>query len=189
MRKWIMAILIIGVFILSVASGFIVKSFLNFSENKHQSNQAILADNESKDVVDTASSDITVSPNAEVVLTQKYEKCGHVISKKELAPREIVNLNKEKVQDYYDGWNIDEFTANKIMLSRNNSGICDEHYIIGESDGYISISCKNDIGEYIFKGLTDIPVQYLPEDDIAQLQKGIELVGRDSLNKFLEDYE
>ena len=48
---------------------------------------------------------------------------------------------------------------------------------------------KNDIGEYIFKGLTDISVQYLPEEDLVKIQKGIEIVGKDNLNKFLEDFE
>ena len=84
---------------------------------------------------------------------------------------------------------MDEFTTNEIKLSRNNVGICDEHYIIRESDGYISISVKNDIGEYIFKGLTDIPVQYLAEEDLAKLEQGIEVIGRENLNKFLEDFE
>ena len=77
----------------------------------------------------------------------------------------------------------------QIKLSRKSSGICSEHYVLRESDGYLSISCKNDIGEYIFKGLTDISVQYLPEEDLVKIQKGIEIVGKDNLNKFLEDFE
>ena len=93
------------------------------------------------------------------------------------------------MQKYYVGWNIDEFSASEIKISRNNSGICEEHYILRESDGYISISRKNDIGEYIFKGLTDISIQYLPEEDLIRLEKGIEVIGKESLNKFLEDFE
>lgn len=188
MRKWIIVTLFIALFVISVICGFIINSFMNFSENKEQ-NQAVLAEEEGKDAIDTSSSDITVSPNAEVVLTQEFEKCGHTRTVREIAPREIVNLNQERVQEYYDGWNIDKFTSNEIELSRNNSGICEEHYVLRESDGYISINCKNDIGEYIFKGLTDISVQYLPEEDLAKLEKGIEIVGKDNLNKFLEDFE
>ena len=56
------------------------------------------------------------------------------------------------MQKYYEGWNIDEFTANEIKISRNNSGICEEHYILRESDGYISINRKNDIGDTFLKG-------------------------------------
>lgn len=189
MRKWIIVILLIAVFMFSVIAGFIVKSYINFSKKEEQSNQAVLAEENVEDVVDTNSTEEMVSPNAEVAKTQTYKKCGHTISTREIAPREIVNLNQEKVQEYYDSWNIDEFSSNEIVLSRSNTGICGEHYILRESDGYISISSKNDIGEYIFKGLTDISVQYLTEEDLASLENGIEIVGRDSLNKFLEDFE
>ena len=189
MKKWVIAILVVLLFIVSAIAGFIVRSFINFSKEEKEDNRIVLAEENVDKLVDTSSKDVIVSPNAQVILTEKFQKCGHTRTKKEEAPREIINLDKEKVQEYYNGWNIDEFSANEIKLSRNSAGICDEHYIIRESNGYISISCKNDIGEYIFKGLTNIPVQYLAEEDLAKLEQGIEVVGRENLNKFLEDFE
>lgn len=189
MKKWVIALLLIIVFALSVVSGFLVKSFINFSKKEEHGNTAVLAEEKNSETIDTSSADVVVSPNAEIVLIQKFDKCGHTVISKEIAPREIINLNKEKVQEYYNGWNLEEFTANEIKLSRNSPGICNEHYILRESDGYISINTKNDVGEFIFKGLTDISVQYLPEEDIAKLEKGIEVIGRENLNKFLEDFE
>lgn len=188
MKKWVVIVLIIILFIISVACGFLIHSYSNFSKNNNEKH-AVLAEDKKEETLNTSSSDVVVSPNAEVVLVQKFEKCGHISNTKEIVPREIINLNKEKVQDYYKGWNIDKFEANEIQLSKTNLGLCNEHYILRESDGYISISCKNDIGEYIFKGLTDISVQYLPQEDLDKLNNGIEIVGRNNLNKFLEDYE
>lgn len=189
MKKWIIAILVLAIFIVSVFAGFIVRSFVNFSKGEKEKNSVVLAEEKGLDLVDTDAKEETVSPNAEVVLTQVYKRCGHTRVKKEIVPREIVNLNREGVEQYYDGWNIDEFSSNLIKLSRNDLGICDEHYILRESDGFISINCKNNSGEYIFKGLTDISVQYLSEDDLKKLEQGIEVVGRENLNRFLEDYE
>lgn len=190
MKKWKIILLSVFLFLISIISGFLINSVINFFKNDNESeNFAILAEEEKKETVKTGANDVTVSPNAEVILTQKYKKCGHTVSTKEIAPREIVNLDEEKVKDYYKGWNIDTFSASEIRLSRINEGICGEHYILRESDGYISISCKNDSGEYIFKGLTDISVQYLPEEDLDKLRNGIEVVGREALNKFLEDFE
>lgn len=189
MKKWVVAFLLIIVFALSVVSGFLVKSFINFSKKEEHGNTAVLAEDKVNETIDTSSADVTVSPNAEIVLTQKFDKCGHTVTSKEIVPREIINLNKEKVQEYYKDWNLEEFSASEIKLSRNNPGLCSEHYILRESDGYISINVKNDIGEYIFKGLTDISVQYLPQEDLAKLEKGIEVVGRENLNKILEDFE
>ena len=191
MRKWVVVLLLVIVFVLSVISGFLVRSFINFYKKEERGNDVVLADNNENDnqVIDTSSVNATVSPNAEVTITELFKKCGHTVVTKEIVPREIVNLDIEKVKEYYKDWNIDEFNSNEIKISRTNSGICNEHYVLRESDGFISINVKNDIGEYIFKGRTDISVQYLPEEDLRKFEQGIEVIGRDNLNKFLEDFE
>lgn len=189
MKKWIIAGLSIILFIVSMMLGYLINSIIDFSKKKEETPPVLAEEKVEEEVVDTSYSDVTVSPNAEVILTENFTRCGHTSVTREIAPREIVNLNQEKVQEYYEGCSIDSFTTDKIEVSRSTTGICDEHYVLRESDGFISINCKNDIGEYIFKGLTDISVQYLPEEDLSKLQKGIEIVGRENLNKFLEDYE
>ena len=186
MKKWLIIGILMIIFVLSIISGFIVKSYINFSSKKDDSSQKVLANN---DVINTSSVNETVSPNAKVIITETFQKCGHTVTRKEDVPREIINLNKEKVEEYYKGWSVDEFGALEIRISRKNKGICNEHYVIKEFNGFIGISAKNDIGECIFKGVTDISVQYLPEEDLERLKQGIEIVGKDSLNKFLEDFE
>ena len=189
MKKWIIIGSMILVFAISVICGFMINSYLNFSK-KESENIAILAENNSTNQsINTTYVETTVSPNAYVIMIEKYKKCGHTITKKEEVPREIVNLNEQKVKEYYSDWNLDKFSSEEIEISKEKNGICGEHYVLRESDGYISISTKNDIGEYIFKALTDIPVQYLPEQDLTNLEKGIEIIGRENLNRFLEDFE
>jgi len=189
MKKWIIISMVSVIFIISVIIGYIVNLSTNSLDKKTESPYVLAEENGKDEIVDTSYSDIVVSPNAEVVVTEKFSRCGHVSVTKDMAPREIVNLNKEKVSEYYKDFSIDNFSSDKIEVSRNAAGICNEHYVLRESDGFISINCKNDIGEYIFKGLTDISVQYLPEEDLQKLQNGIEVVGRENLNKFLEDFE
>ena len=189
MKKWMLVGALIFLFIASVFCGFMINSYVNFSKKK-DINMAILAENrKSEESVNTTYVETVVSPNAELTITENFKKCGHTITKKEEVPREIINLNEEKVKEFYSGWNLDSFSSDEIAISKEYNQICGEHYILRESDGYISISAKNDIGEYIFKALTDISVQYLPEADLKNLEKGIEIVGRENLNKFLEDFE
>lgn len=197
-KRWIVTIIVLIVS-LSIFSGVLLSFIIRTSGKKKDYNEQIVLAKDDYDknnmknkigeTVDTSTADAIVSPNAQVIITETFKKCGHTITTKEAAPREIINLSKEKVQEYYKDCNIESFSANEIKISKENSGICPEHYILRESDGYISISAKNDIGEYIFKGLTDISTQYLSEDDKARLEKGIEVIGRENLNKFLEDYE
>ena len=189
MRKFGIVALIIILFIISIISIFFTKSAINFSKNKDEGNNIVLAKEIEDESVKTGSNDVKVSPNAEVASTEYFQKCGHSVTKKELVPREIVNLSEDEVKEFYSDWSLDSFSPNEIKLSRKSSGICGEHYILRESDGFISISCKNESGEYIFKGLTDISVQYLPEEDLKKLEQGIEVEGREALNKFLEDFE
>lgn len=190
LKKFLMVLMCVALFVASAISGFLVNSYLNFNKSK-KGNTAILADNTTlnESVKTSAVDEIIVSPNAQIKITEKFGKCGHTITKQDIVPREIVNLNEEKIKKYYEGWSIDIFSKDKIEISRTSSGICNEHYILRESDGYISISCKNNIGEYIFKGRTDILTQYLPQEDLIRLEKGIEVVGREELNKILEDFE
>ena len=156
-KRWIVSTIII-IFILSIFSiiaSLLLNFFMSSSVKKNDSmNQVVLAQENKNSVigetVDTNASDATVSPNAQVIITETYRKCGHTITKKEVAPREIINLTKDKVQEYYEDFNIESFTSNEIKLSKTYDGICAEHYVLKESDGYISISARNDIGEYIF---------------------------------------
>lgn len=189
-RRILMILMFIALFVVSAISGFLVNSYLNFNKSK-KGNTAILADNTTlnETIKTSAADEITISPNAQIKITEKFGRCGHTITKQDIVPREIVNLNEEKAKKYYEGWNIDKFSKDEIEISKDTSGICNEHYILRESDGYITISCKNNIGEYIFKGRTDILTQYLPEEDLVRLEKGIEVVGREELNKVLEDFE
>ena len=71
MKKWVIVVLIIALFVVSVICGFIINSFTNFSKKEEQ-NHAVLADNEKEKTIDTSSYDITISPNAEVISTQKF---------------------------------------------------------------------------------------------------------------------
>lgn len=189
-NKFFIVFALVALFIISIICGFLVNSYINFSK-KESNNTAILADSEhsGNNIVKTSSAEVTVSPNCKIVKIEKFLKCGHTITRTEIAPREIVNLNEDAVKEFYKDWSINSFTSDEIKISRECSGICDEHYILRESNGYISISSRNNIGEYIFKGLTDIPVQYLPAQDLDKLTRGIEIVGKDNLNKFLEDFE
>jgi hypothetical protein len=56
-------------------------------------------------------------------------------------------------------------------------------------DGYIFVYYLNDENEkYLYKRTT-ISVDYLSQEDIDDLEVGIEVVGSEDLNKMLEDFE
>lgn len=130
-----------------------------------------------------------VEKNAVLNITEYYKKCGHKIREKLIIPDEITNMDKEEVIKYYDGWNVDYFSKNEINISKEVDSYCEQHYIVKDLDGNIAIYSKDiNNNEYLIK-CTDIITKYLPEEDSLKLKKGVNIVGKDNLSKFLEDYE
>ena len=68
-------------------------------------------------------------------------------------------------------------------------GFCNEHYIVKEDNGFISIYTVNKEGIQKLKEKTEISTMYLPEQDLENLKVGISIVGKMNLYSFLEDYE
>ena len=53
----------------------------------------------------------------------------------------------------------------------------------------IGIYTTDEYGVKTLKEDTEILTQYLPEEDIANLKAGVEIIGNTNLIEFLEDYE
>lgn len=76
-----------------------------------------------------------------------------------------------------------------IDEASNNLGDDDTRYLLESVDGYIFVYYLNDENEkYLYKRTT-ISVDYLSQEDIDDLEVGIEVVGSEDLNKMLEDFE
>lgn len=76
-----------------------------------------------------------------------------------------------------------------MCCTKNLIGLCDEHYIVKENNGFISIYTVDKEGIHKLKENTEISTMYLPEQDLENLKVGINIVGKMNLYGFLEDYE
>ena len=141
-------------------------------------------------VISTSNSEeVVVSPTAILEINQYYKMCGHTITETCDVPKDIVNMTKTDVEKYYYGWKIDEFSEDKIAIYKENDGICNEHYIVKDNNGYITIYNENDEGEENLVKTTEILTKYVPDEDKTKLEQGIKIIGRQDLEQFLEDFE
>ena len=76
-----------------------------------------------------------------------------------------------------------------IVLSKNISGICDDHFRIKLRDDDISVFNLASNGEEIYFCSTEISKEYLPEEDLEKLEEGIDVYGITELNSVIENYE
>lgn len=159
----------------------------NFSLTTNSTNSANFSN--SLDTISTASTEEKVSPNAEFALKKYYNECGHFKFEYAKLPEELVNLTKEEVEDFYDDWEVEEFSANKIVLVKEISSLCDEHFIIKLGEKYVQIFHLESDGNLVLYKTTDISRDYLPAEDIAKLEQGMYVFGEGKLNSIIEDFE
>ena len=160
MRKgWIIA-LAIFLLIISVALGISVYNKNKTDNTNIVDNKKLAEENEINNVVPTAVVEEKVSPNAKVLQKQ-----------------------------YYKDWNVDSFSKNEIIIYKEESGFCNQHYLIKEHNGVLGIYTIDENGKITLKEDTEIQTMYLPEADLEKVKQGIEAVGNMELNSALEDFE
>jgi len=186
--------IIIGICAIIVL-GIIVGIFVNKNSTKdEQKVETKLVSTEQNiqngiELISTSYAEVKASPNCLFEFKTYYKGCKHTTTKRENIPEELVNKTEIEMQDRYKDYKIEEFTANNIVLYQEKEGICDEHYLLKENNGYIAIYKIDNAGKEILKENTQIVTTYLPETDKQNLKNGIKIIGRENLSLTLEDYE
>ena len=139
-------------------------------------------------VEETSSEGEKISPNCSIIFRRHYNDCGHTLEQYSSVPTELVNKTEEDLQEQYEGWTIEEFSRNQIVLYREFDSECGEHYVLREKDGKVVVYLKTGDTEELVEE-TDIATEFLTETDRIELQNGIEANGRVELNQIIEDYE
>jgi hypothetical protein len=194
MKKWIYWTIIFIVILFAIIIG------KNIFSNQNPNNTTIILEyNTVENIVqqNTPVNDIAVnttdkekvSPNATLVLKKYYEECNHTIKEYAKMPEEYVNLTKEELESKLDNWNVEEFLQNEVSLIKTIGGVCNEHYVLRQKDGYIAVYKIDSNNQEILQDETGIATQYLTENDKLKLEEGIIIYGNEELNSTLEDYE
>ena len=135
----------------------------------------------------------TISPNTNIVLKTYYNACQHSIVNFKSADDEIINMTKEQYEKYitenYPNIKIIHFSVEEIILREEKNHLCPNHYIIGESDGYIAIYGIDENGKkFLDKVFTDYPISLLKEVDQKNLINGIIVDSEEELTDVLENF-
>ena len=110
------------------------------------------------------------------------------MEKKQIEESEV-NKTEEYIKNEYTDWKVESFSADEVNLYKEVEGTCDKHYLITIKDDNIAVYTIDEDGNTILKEVTDIPIMYLPEEDISLLEQGITANGDNELAKKLEDFE
>lgn len=145
--------------------------------------------NSNTEIVETVGTEEKLSPNASLAFKKYYDECSHFDFQYAELPVELVNLTKEEVQAMYKDWKVEEFSKDSLVLGKEINSICDEHYFIKLGEKHIEIYNLGKDEELTLYKETDIPREYLTDEDIETLEEGVYVFGKGKLNSAIEDFE
>ena len=144
---------------------------------------------ENQNTVPTDMEEEKISPNAEFALKKYYDECNHFEYHEAELPVELVNLTKQEVEDYYEEWDVEEFSPSKLVLSKEINGYCRDHYLVRLDAENMNVYHLKTSGDLELYKKTDVYREYLPESDVEKLEEGIAIYGEGNLSSVLEDFE
>ena len=194
-RKYVFFI-IISIVIIIIISIFIIynsKNTRNKGYSKELSNnkevQIINTEIINEIVMETLEQTKKITPNMHLKFKKYYTKCGHVVDKIENVPENIVNITIDEFKNLYSDWKVLAETETEIILYKQIEGQCEEHYIVKNNEGYISIYQIDNNDNEVLIEKTDIVTKYLPDIDKEKLEDGVKIIGQEELISYIEDFE
>lgn len=143
-----------------------------------------------KNLKETSSIEIKTTPNTKIIEKKYYKDCEHLLQQESNITENLINKNQSEFQLEYIGWEIQKFTKDEIVVYKEVNDFCGEHYKLKDVEGEIVVYELDKYGKE--RGIikeTGIETKYLPEADLENLKKGIEVYSNKALNQILEDFE
>lgn len=191
-KKYIILLFVIVTIIAGIIVGVVLFNRNNTTNLEPQAERQLASNIELENgikIVQTSNAEIKTSPNCLFTFETYYKECEHTINERQDIPKECVNQTEEELQEKYKDFMIKEFTSAEVIFYQEREGICNQHYIIRDNNGYVAIYTVDSFGKETLKETTEIVTAYLPEADKLELKEGIKAIGQEELNARIEDYE
>ena len=143
---------------------------------------------ENNDVITVSIDETKLSPNAEMVIKKNFKLCGHTTVNRMNIPMEMVNYTQTQVEEKYTGWQIEKFTQEEVILSKEMEANCGEHYVLKIEEEKLKIYNQITKDKYNYIDELNIQIELLPSLEIAELEHGIKVYGEEELNNLVENY-
>lgn len=201
MNKKVLIILAVVVIIAGIITGFYIVNKNNKEPQNEVEQQTEISEKVTDEcteeyeqglaeITEEANSEETkITPNAVITFQKYYKGCDHTVTRYEEVAEELVNGTQEDLQAKYEDWEIKSFTEDEIVLYQELEGECGEHYMLRDVDGKVNIYQIGTDGEETLLEETEIATEYLTETDMIDIENGLIVYGKESLNMLLEDFE
>ena len=176
----------------TVLNGKKEKNKIDYIANKNQINNVLnkQVKSSNKTEIETSTTEPKVSINTIITEQTYYNKCDHQIDYNVRDTKKYVNMTKEELQAEFKGWEIKEFSIDKVVLYKEEDDFCNEHFLVKDEAGYVTIYTIDNEGQILeLLDKTEIATEYLEKVDQDSLKKGMVIYTKQNLNKLIEDFE
>lgn len=185
--------------VLAIIIGFLVGKYLYKKENIYnnttteETNNIIksntLNEMQNTEIV-TSMQDEKVSINTKIIEQIYYNECNHLIETELKDITKYINMTKDMLKKEFPKWEVKEFSSERVVLYMEDSDFCNEHFLVKDEDGYVTIYTLNNLDNILeILKTTDIATMYLTEADKSSLKEGITVYTKQNLNRLIEDFE
>jgi len=126
------------------------------------------------------------------ILTTKYvyTMCGHQETSEEVVGSGLVGMTRDEVKKYFDGFNLEVFSADQIVISKTINQYCQKHYILKEQQGEIVIlrDIPGTADLELFRQ-TGISTSMLPADERQKIYYGKVFSSLEDIEEYLESID
>lgn len=138
--------------------------------------------------VKNVSNQKAITDDAIFIRKSRYNVCGHTITESGTVTKDISSLTEMQFRTAYSDWNVEKFSPDEIVVSRELNEKCPNHYVIKEREGMVAVYYQKPENGVLLKEITNIPIMNLPNEDQKRLKKGIEVNSNQALAELLEDF-
>lgn len=140
--------------------------------------------------IPTSISEEKVSINTQIIEKIHYKECDHIIETPIKNTEKYINMNEENINKLFPDWVIQEFTPKRLVLYKQENDYCNEHFLIKDVEGLVTIYTLNSMDNVLeILKTTEIETAYLTDTDRNNLKNGIKVYTKQNLNKVIEDFE
>ena len=114
-----------------------------------------------------------VVSGCEIIQTMAFSRCGHSVTRRVYAPETLIGADFAGTQAYYDLWQIESFSPERVEMRRELALFCPIHTVAGVNEAGEVVLSRNMYGDgmAVVKE-TGVALDSLPDGTQAELLLG-----------------
>ena len=141
-----------------------------------------------EDAIEVFIGEEKISPKAKLIIKKIFSKCLHSTVSIINMPEGLINLTERELKKKYDGWEIEKFSSDEVIISREFDAYCEDHFVIKEDEGEVAIFREVTEDKLNFMETLEVNLEMLTEQDKEYLKEGIRVYGKSELGSVIEDF-